>query len=218
MRHANNRKQSPNLAHELALTGNGCKRIAGLDEAGRGAWAGPVVAAAVILPVDNPELPQLLEGVRDSKQMTPAQRERWAHQISEVAVVVGLGEASPKEVDKQGLIPATRSAMARALSALVIPSDHLLIDHIRLPEIPLPQTSLTRGDSRALSIAAASVIAKVARDQTMRNLDDAYPGYGFARHKGYGTAIHRSALQHLGPCPAHRRSFAPVAACTTRNA
>jgi ribonuclease HII len=212
MRQSNDVKPIPDLTYEIALAHNGCKRIAGLDEAGRGAWAGPVVAAAVVLPLENTELPRLLEGVRDSKQMTSAQREQWATRIYEVAVVVGLGESSPQEVDELGLIPATRNAMARALSTLGKPADYLLIDHLHLPEIPLPQMVLTRGDARALSIAAASVIAKVTRDQTMHDLDDVHPGYGFARHKGYGTAVHQAALQRLGPCDIHRRSYAPVAA------
>jgi ribonuclease HII len=195
------------------LLGDGCSTLAGLDEAGRGAWAGPVVAAAVVLPLDCPDLAKSLAGVRDSKQMTPNQREFWASAIRQIALGVGLGVASSKEVDQRGLIAATREAMARALVDLGKQPEHLLIDHLPLPDIPLPQTVLTRGDSRALSIASASVIAKVARDQMMVDLDDHHPGYGFARHKGYGTLQHRAALAHHGPCPSHRFSYAPVAAC-----
>ncbi|HEY44448.1 MAG TPA: ribonuclease HII [Anaerolineae bacterium] len=213
MRRSVDGKRRPDLAFEHKLLGDGCFRIAGLDEAGRGAWAGPVVAAAVVLPLDRPDLAKVLIGVRDSKQMTPIQRESWASTIRQVALGVGLGVASSHEVDQDGLIAATREAMARALTDLNEKPEHLMIDHLPLPQIPLPQTVLTRGDARVLSIAAASVIAKVARDHMMVDLDEHHPGYGFARHKGYGTAQHRAALTHLGPCPSHRFSYAPVAAC-----
>jgi ribonuclease HII len=209
----------PDLAFEFALLQGGCVYVAGIDEAGRGAWAGPVVAAAAVLPLDRFDLASSLDGVRDSKMMTPPQRQTWASRITRVALSVGIGRASPQEVDHLGLIAATRAAMARALTDLCLLPDHLLIDHLLIPEIPLPQTALTHGDSRALSIAAASVLAKVSRDQTMIRLDEAYPGYGFAHHKGYGTARHRLALHSLGPCPIHRRTYAPVAAiaCNTHN-
>jgi len=187
-------QRRPDLTTEFELLRDGFSRIAGLDEAGRGAWAGPVIAAAVILPLQRFDLVRSLEGVRDS-------------------ITVGLGVASAEEVDQLGLIVATREAMTRALTDLCTPPEHLLIDHLRLPEVALPQTALTRGDSRVLSIAAASVIAKVARDQAMVALDASFPGYGFARHKGYGTAEHRAALKRLGPCPFHRLTYAPVAAC-----
>jgi ribonuclease HII len=206
-------KRRPDLAIEFELLDDGCSTLAGLDEAGRGAWAGPVVAAAVVLPLDRPDLAESLEGVRDSKQMTPNQRDLWASVIRRIALRIGLGVASSKEVDQQGLIAATREAMGRALEDLGTQPEHLLIDHLPLPDIPLPQTVLTRGDSRALSIASASVIAKVTRDQMMLDLDEHHPGYGFARHKGYGTPQHRAALTHLGPCPSHRFSYTPVAAC-----
>jgi ribonuclease HII len=205
-------QRHPDLAFEFALQQGGCVHVAGIDEAGRGAWAGPVVAAAVVLPLDRFDLASLLDGVRDSKAMTPNQRQKWASCITRVALSVGIGRASHEEVDQLGLITATRSAMARALTDLCILPEHLLIDHLLIPEIPLPQTALTHGDSRALSIAAASVLAKVSRDRTMIRLDEDYPGYGFAHHKGYGTARHRAALQSLGPCPIHRRTYAPVAA------
>ncbi len=203
--------QQPDLMIEFDLLHNGCTRIAGVDEAGRGAWAGPVVAAAVVLPVDRFDLARSLEGVRDSKKMTSPQREFWADHIHAIALGIGIGVCSSKEVDKLGLMPATRKAMARAVAELDNPPDHLLIDHILLPDVPLPQTKITRGDTKVLSIAAASVIAKVSRDQAMVTLENRYPGYGFARHKGYGTSQHRIALEHLGPCPIHRRSYAPVA-------
>lgn len=213
MRKPDDRISRPDLTIEFELLGDGCSTLAGLDEAGRGAWAGPVVAAAVVLPLDRPDLAKSLVGVRDSKQMTPIQRELWASSIRKIALGIGLGVASSKEVDQRGLIAATREAMARALVDLGTRPEHLLIDHLPLPDIPLPQTVLTRGDSRALSIASASVIAKVARDQMMVDLDEHHPGYGFARHKGYGTPQHRDALTRLGPCPSHRFSYAPVAAC-----
>jgi ribonuclease HII len=170
----------------------------------------------VVLPLEKTDLAKSLAGVRDSKQMTPNQREHWASAIRQFAMEVGLGVATSKEVDELGLIAATREAMARALSDLRKQPEHLLIDHLPLPDITLPQTVLTRGDSRALSIAAASVIAKVTRDHMMVDLDEHHPGYGFARHKGYGTAQHRAALTDLGPCPSHRFTYAPVAACVPR--
>lgn len=202
----------PDLWLESQLAAAGLQRVAGLDEAGRGAWAGPVTAAAVVLPVRRANLRRLLQGVRDSKEMTPAGRERWELRIREVALAVGLGQASPQEVDALGPLRATRLAMERALQMLPSEPDYLLIDHLRLPEIELPQTGLPHGDARVLSIAAASVVAKVARDRAMVDLEAVFPGYGFAQHKGYGTPGHRTALHRLGPCDIHRRSYAPVAA------
>ncbi|MCX7976869.1 MAG: ribonuclease HII, partial [Bellilinea sp.] len=174
------------------------------------AWAGPVAAAAVILPADAPTLLQRLHGVRDSKQMTPSQREAWAEMIRQAAAYWGVGEASHAEIDQYGIVAATRLAMQRALQACGIAPAHLLIDALRLPEVSIPQTALVRGDRQSLSIAAASVLAKTARDAWMRAQEEHFPGYGFAAHKGYGTARHRAALERLGPCPLHRRSFAPV--------
>ncbi len=201
----------PDLAHEHALWSCGARLIAGLDEAGRGAWAGPVVAAAVILPPDRSDLLDLLPGVRDSKLMTRRQRERWAAVILDCALAVGVGETPPDQVDSVGLIAATRAAMRAALEALGLSPDHLLIDHLRLTGVSVPQTPLTHGDVRCLSIAAASVIAKVRRDALMHELDAAHPGYGFADHKGYGTARHRHALAALGPSTIHRFTYAPIA-------
>ncbi|MEW6180326.1 MAG: ribonuclease HII [Chloroflexota bacterium] len=199
----------PALRDEEQLWQSGCRLVAGLDEAGRGAWAGPVFAAAVILP-PVADIAARLEGVRDSKQMTPNQRERWAEKIKQLAAYWGVGEASGEEIDCYGILPATRLAMQRALQACGITPAHLLIDALRLPEVNIPQTALIRGDQRSLSIAAASVLAKTARDAWMRAQEERYPGYGFAAHKGYGTARHRAALERFGPCPLHRRSFAPV--------
>jgi ribonuclease HII len=152
--------------------------------------------------------------VRDSKLMTPRQRDLWVVRIRELALSAVIGEASPSEVDDLGVIGATRLAMFRALSALPLRPDHLLIDYLVLPELGTPQTSLPRGDATIMSIACASIVAKTSRDHNMRQLDKMHPGYGFGAHKGYGTPQHRSALRHLGPCAIHRRSFAPVAACS----
>jgi ribonuclease HII len=200
---------APDLRFENKLWARGLARVAGLDEAGRGAWAGPVSAGAVILPVGS-EIAARLCKVRDSKQMTPAERTCWAEIIREQALAWGVGFASNDEIDSLGIVPATRLAMGRALAGLGEPAEHLLVDALRLPEVTLPQTALIKGDARALSIAAASVLAKTARDALMVQLDAQYPEYGFARHKGYGTASHWNALQRLGPCPIHRFSFAPV--------
>jgi len=200
----------PDLDRELELFSSGHRYVAGIDEVGRGALAGPVVAAAVVLPLDRFDLARGLSEVRDSKQLTPAARDRCEEQVRELAVAVGIGEASAKEVDEQGLLPATRAAMQRAVEALDPAPSCLLIDHIRIPEIELPQEAITRGDQSVLSIAAASIVAKVWRDRWMAALDERFSDYGFGRHKGYGTAQHRRALARLGPCPEHRRSYAPV--------
>src|SRR3990170_1129909 len=200
----------PDLQYEERLRLGGARYVAGLDEVGRGAWAGPVVAAAVILPLDRHDLADRLDGVRDSKVMTSAQRELWAEQIRLVSLAFGLGSASSQEVDTAGLIEATRRAMRRALEQIPLSPDYLLIDHIGLPGIPLPKTALTRGDSMVLSIAASSIVAKVARDRLMGCMSQAYPGYGFGKHMGYGTFEHRRALQRLGACPIHRLSYAPL--------
>jgi ribonuclease HII len=202
---------NPDIAFEQALWSTGAAYIAGVDEAGRGAWAGPVSAGAVILP-QRADLLECLSGVRDSKQMTPIQRAKWAFQIHDLALAWGVGFASAAEIDALGIVPATRLAMQRAIEQLQPPPQHLLLDAIRLPRINLPQQSLIKGDARVLSIAAASVLAKTARDELMAQLDAQYPGYGLARHKGYGTALHQTALQALGPCPIHRQSFAPIRA------
>jgi ribonuclease HII len=202
----------PDLGHEKRLLKNGCTCIAGVDEAGRGAWAGPVVAAAVVLPLQQGDLAHRLKGVRDSKKMTAPQREAWSESIREVSLSVGIGRTTSRELDGMGMIAATRLAMKRALDDLDRVPDHLLIDYVALPAVHIPQTVLTFGDSKCLSIAAASVIAKVSRDHTMIAMAETHPGYGFAAHKGYGTPQHQAALRALGPCRQHRRSFSPVAA------
>lgn len=200
----------PTLEFEQSLWQAGVLHVAGVDEAGRGAWAGPVAAAAVILPSGDPALLERLHGVRDSKQMTVKAREGFAEVIRRTALAWGVGFASVEEIETQGIVPATRLAMMRALQACALSPAHLLIDALRLPEIPLPQTSLIKGDARSLSIAAASVLAKTARDALMRDLARQYPQYGFELHKGYGTARHRAALEQWGPCSLHRRTYRPV--------
>jgi ribonuclease HII len=207
----------PTLEFEQALWNGGFGHAAGIDEAGRGAWAGPVAAAVVILPCPEPALArtarlsdrsEALRGVRDSKQMTPLAREAWAPRIKEIALAWGVGFASAEEIDMLGIVPATKLAAMRAMEFLSQSPDTLLTDYLIFPEIHLPQTALVKGDRRSLSVAAASVLAKTARDARMRELDLEYPGYGFARHKGYGTPQHRAALAQMGLCAIHRKSFA----------
>jgi ribonuclease HII len=200
----------PTLTYESRLWDAGCQRVAGLDEAGRGAWAGPVVAAAVILPPGDPELTNHLAGVRDSKTLSSARREALLEVIQRHALAWSVGAVPPAEIDEVGIVPATRTAMALALQALSPPPDYLLIDHLSLPDVSIPQQGLPKGDATVLSIAAASIVAKVSRDHIMVDLGDRFPGYGFERHKGYGTVLHRAALTTLGPTSIHRLSFAPL--------
>ena len=196
------------LQHERSLWAEG-RVVAGLDEAGRGAWAGPVVAAAVILPPDPDLLADALAGVDDSKRLSPAAREELFDRIRAVAATA-VGVIPPDIIDAVGILNATYRAMRAALAALSQQPDALLIDYIPRPLDDWPQQRLVRGERASLSIAAASIIAKVHRDRLMVALDARYPGYGFARHKGYGTAQHRQALDEMGPCPIHRRSWKPV--------
>lgn len=223
----------PTLNYEFELWQAGCLHVAGIDEAGRGAWAGPVYAAAVILPVDQ-SLTITLGEVRDSKLMTPQSRQSWAPIIREVALAWGIGFASAGEIDALGIVPATKLAGMRALLDLdrgqstsdhsspdghpdpllpgcLIPGflfpDYLLTDYLVFPNLELPQTALVKGDQLSLSVAAASVLAKTARDARMREMDDLYPAYGFARHKGYGTRFHQEAIRRFGLSEIHRKSF-----------
>ena len=200
----------PSLDWEKRLWQQGYRRVAGLDEAGRGAWAGPVVAAAVILPPDDGQLARHLEGVCDSKVLSPARRVALLEVISRHALALGVGAVAPAAIDSMGIVAATRQAMAMALRVLWPPPECLLIDYLRLPDVPLHQECMPRGDALVLSIAAASIVAKVSRDRMMAGLEGVFPGYGFARHKGYGTEEHQGALGCLGPCAAHRLSFAPL--------
>jgi ribonuclease HII len=200
---------TPDLSLESEFWRAGVARVAGIDEAGRGALAGPVAAAACILPTDI-KLPQTLHGVRDSKQMTPLKRQFWSTRLKETVVTSAVGFASAAEIDALGIIPATRLAASRAIEMLSIRPDHLLLDYLFLPDNPIPQTSLIKGDARSLSIAAASILAKTARDAYLCELDGEFPGYRFSAHKGYGTADHRSTIMALGGTPVHRHSFAPL--------
>jgi ribonuclease HII len=197
----------PDLSLERALW-PAYKYIAGMDEAGRGALAGPVCVGAVILPDDEPLVARTLNGARDSKQMTPRKRRELAPRIKEQAREWGVGFASAQEIDSIGIVPATRLAACRALESLSTFPEYLLTDfRLELPELDLSQTALVRGDQRSLSIAAASILAKTARDEFMIELDSNYPDYGFSRHKGYGTLVHRRQILDLGQSPVHRMTF-----------
>ena len=209
------RAKTPDTREEMHLLRAGHTHVAGLDEAGRGAWAGPVCAAAVVLPLQQRGLRETLRGVRDSKLLSAAQRETQYAAITRVAVAIGVGWATPPEVDQMGIVAATRHAMARAVEDLDEQADALVIDHLHLPALDLPQRVFPKADARCLSVAAASIIAKVSRDRLMVGLDDDYPGYGLARHKGYGTRQHRQALSQLGPTKIHRMSWQPFRALRT---
>ena len=200
----------PSFAYELEYRRQGFRFIAGVDEAGRGALAGPVAAAAVIVPELGAPAGVWAE-VRDSKQLRPAVRETLAAAVRAEALAHAVGMASAAEIDEMGIAPATRLAMTRAIAALQPAADFLLIDWVRLSALALAQVSFARADALSVSVAAASILAKVARDAHMVQLDGVHPGYAFAAHKGYGAPAHLAALQQLGPCPEHRHSFAPIA-------
>jgi len=195
------------LEHEIRLTGSGYSIIAGIDEAGRGPLAGSVYASAVVLPREfNPQ------GINDSKKLTPRVRERFHQQLtSEPDVLWAVAKKNAGEIDQLNILRATHAAMRAAWELLEPRPDHVLIDGLPVPQFPCPQTALVGGDAISLSIAAASIIAKVERDREMEEMDRLYPEYGFAKHKGYPTAEHFAKLRLHGPCPIHRRSFAPVA-------
>ena len=203
-----NNLQIPSFAEEEKLAAQGYQLIAGVDEVGRGALAGPVVAVAVILP--GKINARWLDKVRDSKQLTPVRRELLSRYIKEAAISMGIGMASHRVIDAQGIVRATRIAMKQAIDQLTPPPQYLLIDYLRLPEVPLPQKGLGDGDSLCLSIACASIVAKVARDKLMGKLDRVCSGYRLAKHKGYCTEEHVACLHRLGPSIIHRRSFQPV--------
>ncbi len=193
------------LYFEQQASLRGCQAVAGIDEAGRGPLAGPVVAAAVILPEGF-----VLPGLTDSKQLSEKQRVTFYPQIRQQALAVGIGVASCSEIDRINILQATLLAMRRALGRLPVQPDHLLIDGITPLPLQISQQTLKKGDSRSLSIAAASVVAKVVRDRIMYSLDRQHPGYAFANHKGYGTVQHRQAIAQYGPSRHHRMTFAGV--------
>ena len=187
---------------EQNLRQQGYQRIAGIDEAGRGALAGPVVAAAVILPINCQ-----ISGMTDSKQLTPKRRAELFDEIRRTALAVGVGSIDNKDIDQINILQATMGAMVQAIAQIAPAPDYALVDGTHLPKISLPAKAIPKGDTLVQSIAAASIIAKVTRDRLMIELDETYPGYGFQVHKGYGTLLHRQAIAQLGPCPIHRRSF-----------
>jgi ribonuclease HII len=183
----------------------GLTRIAGVDEVGVGPLAGPVVAAAVIVPPD-----MNLRGVDDSKLLTATLREELARQIQECALGVGIGIVEVSDIDRLNIYHAALEAMRRAVEALPVSPEHIVVDARRIPNVTIPQTPLINGDARCYSVAAASIVAKVARDRLMRALHELYPQYGFRENMGYGTPRHLAAIDQYGPSPVHRRSFAPV--------
>ena len=193
------------LRPERSLWRLGLTRVAGVDEVGVGPLAGPVVAAAVIVPVEVN-----LRGVDDSKKLTRALREELATKITACALGVGVGIVDVEDIDRLNIYRAALEAMRRAVVALGSEPEHVVVDARRIPGIGIPQTALIGGDSRSYSVAAASIVAKVTRDRLMRDLGFQYPQYGFGEHMGYGTARHLAAIARYGPCPIHRHSFAPV--------
>jgi ribonuclease HII len=197
----------PDLRYERSLWRAGCAAVAGVDEAGIGPMAGPVVAAAVIFAPET-----YISGVHDSKQLAQKRREALLERIRAQALAIGVGIAEVDEIDRVNIYWAAMSASRRALANLGRAPDHVLVDGRVIPGLELAQTRIVGGDRKSFCIAAASIVAKVTRDAIMVELDARYPGYGLAQHKGYCTAEHREMLQRLGPSPIHRRSFAPVAA------
>lgn len=205
------------LDYEMVYLQHGYRHIVGIDEVGRGAWAGPLTAGAVCLPILDSRLSEILEGVRDSKQLTPRRRTALAEKIKETAVAWGIGSASSAEIDQYGIAEANRMAMRRALEALLaqrrgFSPDYLLMDYIKWTDSPIlcPYQPIKKGDQQSLTIAAASILAKTWRDAHMTDLEDKYTGYHFALHKGYGTEKHRAALRIYGASDVHRKSFAPI--------
>ncbi len=200
----------PDLALEIALRSRGFSKIAGIDEAGRGPLAGPVAAAAVILPESY-----TLTGLDDSKKISPAKREALYEKITtDPRILWAVATASREEIDTLNILRATHLAMKRAAESLSVVPDHCLIDGLPVKNFPLPHDGIVKGDGLSLSIAAASIIAKVTRDRIMLAADREFPEFGFAKHQGYGTKVHLEALRTHGPCCHHRRSFQPVAQLT----
>jgi ribonuclease HII len=201
-------KTQADFSFEHALIARGITPICGVDEAGRGPLAGPVVASAVILTHPN-LVGRIPDGLNDSKALSQDTRERLLNEIMSHCYV-GIGIAEPEEIDRVNILQASLNAMARAVAALPVKTGHALIDGTREAPLSCPQTTIVKGDARSLSIAAASIVAKVTRDWLMVEAERRYPGYGFAQHKGYPTKAHRDAVAKIGPCPIHRRSFAPI--------
>lgn len=210
-------RQQPTQNEEYRLSKRGFRLVAGIDEVGRGPLAGPVVAAAVVLPLIQKHDSVDISLIRDSKQMTPAQRQRAAAVIKDIALTIGVGVVSAKIIDRIGIVKATQQAMVRALNQLTREPDHLLVDALDLKWRDLDCTPIVHGDAICTAIAAASIIAKVYRDTLMVRLSHAYPGYGFAANKGYPSQAHRDALSLLGPCTIHRFSFAPLNSTNRRS-
>ena len=198
------RKLEEMLSFERELWNAGKEYVAGVDEVGRGPLAGPVVTAAVILPRNFS-----LIGVDDSKKLSPKRRDELFDQIKEAAVCWAIGRREPDRIDEINILEATKEAMADAIKSLPVKPQHVLIDAVRLPGLDMPQTSIIKGDARSVSIAAASILAKVTRDREMEEMAKIYPGYAFESNKGYGTAAHYEGLKAQGPCPIHRKTFLP---------
>ena len=201
----------PDLSLESGIYQRGIQLVAGVDEAGRGPLAGPVVAAAVILPPDLTGDEPWLQCLDDSKKLTHNRRVRAVETVHEHALAVGVGMVSPEDIDQMGIGHAALAAMLKAVGQLSLEPGHLLLDFIHVRECPYTYDTIVQGDSRSYSIAAASNVAKVTRDRLMVEAEETYPGYDFSKHKGYPTKAHFERLNKLGPCPIHRRSFAPVA-------
>jgi ribonuclease HII len=202
-------KRYPHFNFEKALQKEGFNLIAGVDEAGKGAWAGPLCAAAVIL--DLKQNLKCLKEVRDSKLLTAKKREELFDLIREKSLGVGVGMVSHDEIDQLGIQTATLKAMRLSVQNLKLTPEYLLVDALEIETTRLPQKSVIKGDEQIFSIAAASIIAKVSRDREMRKFDQLYPHYGFAQHKGYGVKKHQEMLKRFGPCKIHRKSYRPIA-------
>jgi ribonuclease HII len=202
------KRTKPTFDEETVLLRDGYALVAGLDEVGRGPLAGPVVAGVVIFG-ERPHGART-ELIQDSKQLTSSQREEVFPYIHDVAHSVAVGQATAQEIDEIGIVPATNLAMERALNSLALLPQFLLLDAFPLPNVDIPQKAIIKGDAKCLSIAAASIVAKVTRDRLMLEMDNLYPEYGFAGHKGYGSAGHINKIEEIGPCPIHRYSFAPI--------
>ncbi|MEE9324863.1 MAG: ribonuclease HII [Dehalococcoidia bacterium] len=202
------KRQLPTLAEEIKLGERGYDLIAGIDEVGRGPLAGPLLAAAIILPANTSQ--PWMEMVQDSKRLLPKKREFLFYHLQETALAIGIGSVPPQYIDVYGVVMATRMAMSMAVRNLRTPPQFLLIDAFTIPGVKLPQRGIVHGDATCLSIASASIIAKVTRDRIMGEWHQVYPGYGFAQHKGYATPEHLDNLSRLGPSQIHRKSFAPV--------